>query len=67
MAYIETDRWISLQNALIKEGVETIQDHRAKSDCLCCLELINKVVENSKKEINKTQEKINKLMSIKTK
>ncbi|MDK0983016.1 3'-5' exonuclease [Clostridium perfringens] len=61
MAYIETDRWISLQNALINEGVETIQDHRAKSDCLCCLELINKVVENSKKEINWFEKEIKEL------
>lgn len=67
MRYIDSDRRIGLQRAMDCEGVEIIQNHRAKSDCLCCLELIKKVVENSKKEINETQEKINKLMSIKTK
>lgn len=61
MRYIESDRWISLQRAMNCEGVEALQNHSATSDCLCCLELIKKVAENSQKELGEIKEKINGL------
>lgn len=39
-----SDRWISLQNALEYEDVEIVQDHRALGDCRCVLNLIKKIV-----------------------
>lgn len=43
MNYIDSDRWVSLQNALFSENVNTVQDHSALGDCLCCLELIKPI------------------------
>lgn len=45
MNYIDSERWVSLANAMQYEGVNIVQNHRALGDCLCCLELIKKIVE----------------------
>jgi hypothetical protein len=37
-----TSHWISLQDATYSEDIHVIQDHTAVSDCILCLELINK-------------------------
>lgn len=47
MSYANSERWISLQNAMEYEELDIIQNHRALSDCLCCLKLIKKIIENS--------------------
>lgn len=38
-----SERWISLQNALDYEDIEIYQNHRALGDCKCVLELIKKI------------------------
>lgn len=48
MEYIDSERWVSLSNALKYEKIDIIQNHRALGDCLCCLELIKKIVEERK-------------------
>lgn len=45
MNYINSDRWIGLQEALDYEGIKIEQNHRALGDCYCCLELIKKINE----------------------
>ena len=44
MDYVGSERWISLADAMSYEEINNIQDHRAIGDCLCCLELIKKIV-----------------------
>lgn len=44
MEYCSSDRWIGLQQAMDQEGVKIKQDHSAYGDCLCCLELIKKII-----------------------
>ena len=44
MEYCSSDRWIGLQQAMDQEGIKINQDHSAFGDCLCCLELIKKIV-----------------------
>lgn len=43
MWYVDSERWISLSNAMIYEDINIMQDHRSLGDCKCCLELINKI------------------------
>lgn len=43
MWYIDSERWVSLSDAMMYEDINIIQDHRALGDCKCCLELINKI------------------------
>lgn len=43
MHYVGSSRWISLSNACDYEGIDTVQDHRAKGDCLMVLELLKKI------------------------
>lgn len=38
-----SDRFISLSNAMMYEGVHTYQNHRALGDCNCCLALIKAI------------------------
>lgn len=46
MSYINSDRWISLQNALYYEDINILQSHGSFDDCLCCLELIKSIALN---------------------
>lgn len=48
MEYAISDKWISLTNAMKYEKVKLIQDHSAKGDCICCLELMKAIVKNNK-------------------
>lgn len=50
MNYVDSERWVSLQNALIWEDIDTIQDHSALGDCLCCLELIKTIANRNNKQ-----------------
>lgn len=43
MKYVNSERWVGLQDALSWEGVDITQDHSALGDCKCCLELIKKI------------------------
>lgn len=43
MWYIDSERWVSLSNAMRYENINIIQDHRSLGDCKCCLEIINKI------------------------
>ena len=46
MQLCNSERWISLSNAMLFEDVEEIQNHRALGDCQCCLALIKKIAED---------------------
>lgn len=48
MEYVNSDKRISLTNAMKYEKVKLIQDHSAKGDCICCLELMKAIVKNNK-------------------
>ena len=48
MEYVNSDKRISLRNAMKYEKVKLIQDHSAKGDCICCLELMKAIVKNNK-------------------
>lgn len=54
--YADSERWISLQNVMNMQGIKINQEHRAKSDCFCCLELIKSVIND--KIINDIDEEI---------